>query len=317
MKLDRLEEIYPEKVDKFQNTFKFILCLDQRKKFQLQFCFLSFPCIFLKMFCMLYKLETGKTIHTKLHFFVRLTANSSKALNSFCLRMKSTENIPWIPRRFQRAILSLHDMVRSLSPCITPSQVCTPTAILTGIVPSPDSIFVLSCPLAFLFGCLSLPSFSLPCWTSCGEKILESPHGAVLMYKWNFTSSFTLHPFSHSSKTESSTCAGSFEVSFSNWEYRNLIVDLRAKISAWKSFTLIPLVLRYSPLMHFVPVETHSTLDWDRSSPRVITMPARTFLRAYWLFRSSVSSANLPCTNFATWSASAEGVHHSPCCWQA
>lgn len=53
------------------------------------------------------------------------------------------------------AILSLQDMVRSLSPCKTPSHVWMVLLERTGMVPSPDSILVLSWPRAFLFGCLS------------------------------------------------------------------------------------------------------------------------------------------------------------------
>lgn len=110
-----------------------------------------------------------------------------------------------------------HDMVRSLEPCMTPSQVWIPSGDFTGIVPSPDSILVRSwprtrrvcvkpyfflcmgieilvtVPLAFRLGCLSTEvEFSplgaaagLASFASCGENILASPHGAVLMYKWN------------------------------------------------------------------------------------------------------------------------------------
>lgn len=53
------------------------------------------------------------------------------------------------------AILSLHDIVSSLSPCRTPSQVWIVLLVRTGIVPSPDSILVRSCPRAFRFGCRS------------------------------------------------------------------------------------------------------------------------------------------------------------------
>lgn len=53
------------------------------------------------------------------------------------------------------AILSLQDMVSSLSPCNTPSHVWMVVVERTGMVPSPDSIFVRSCPLALRFGCLS------------------------------------------------------------------------------------------------------------------------------------------------------------------
>jgi hypothetical protein len=42
--------------------------------------------------------------------------------------------------------------------CKTPSQVWIPSLDFTGIVPSPDSIFVRNCPRAFLFGCLSMES---------------------------------------------------------------------------------------------------------------------------------------------------------------
>lgn len=53
------------------------------------------------------------------------------------------------------AILSLQDMVSNLSPCSTPSQVWMVLLDLTGMVPSPDSIFVRNCPRAFRLGCLS------------------------------------------------------------------------------------------------------------------------------------------------------------------
>lgn len=53
------------------------------------------------------------------------------------------------------AILSLQDMVSSLSPCSTPSHVWMVLLDLTGMVPSPDSILVLNCPRAFRLGCLS------------------------------------------------------------------------------------------------------------------------------------------------------------------
>ena len=51
-----------------------------------------------------------------------------------------------------RAILSLQDMVSRRSPCSTPSQVWMVLLDLTGMVPSPDSILVLSWPRAFLLG---------------------------------------------------------------------------------------------------------------------------------------------------------------------
>ncbi len=111
---------------------------------------------------------------------------------------------------------------------MTPSHVCTPSAAQerTGMVPSPDSILVRSCPRARRFGCLkstvrttvvsrkkkqgklltklylstasaaaseaerteeeeeALLLFEVD---SCGENILASPHGAVLMYRWKRT----------------------------------------------------------------------------------------------------------------------------------
>lgn len=78
-------------------------------------------------------------------------------------------------------------MVSSLEPWRTPSQVWIPSELLTGMVPSPDSILVLSWPRAFRFGCLSTAPESGPGFSpaaSCGEKMRESPHGAVLMYRW-------------------------------------------------------------------------------------------------------------------------------------
>ena len=76
-------------------------------------------------------------------------------------------------------------MVRRREPCITASQVWMESWLfLTGMVPSPLSILVRSWPRAFLFGLLSERLYaSRPRVSSrsCGEKILASPHGAVLM----------------------------------------------------------------------------------------------------------------------------------------
>ncbi len=89
-----------------------------------------------------------------------------------------------------------HDIVNNRAPCMTPSHVWMPSDDLTGIVPSPDSIFVRSWPRALRFGCRSTVVTSFPVGTmagfpgSCGEKIRASPHGAVLMYKWKRTSSW-------------------------------------------------------------------------------------------------------------------------------
>lgn len=86
---------------------------------------------------------------------------------------------PCRPRTHQRATLSEHDIVRRRSPCITPSQVCSKLLqFFTGIVPSPDSIFVRSCPRANLLGCRS----GSCCSCSCGLNIRPSPQGAVLTY---------------------------------------------------------------------------------------------------------------------------------------
>lgn len=120
------------------------------------------------------------------------------------------------------AILSLQDMVSSLSPWRTPSHVWMVLLERTGMVPSPDSILVRSWPRAFLFGCLSPWSEEdeqaqtlwgdftkhISYWTafllsyilspstpaSWGEKIRASPQGEVLMYRWNWTFSFSLKP---------------------------------------------------------------------------------------------------------------------------
>lgn len=62
----------------------------------------------------------------------------------------------WGAQKADLAILSLQDMVSSLSPWRTPSHVWMVLPELTGIVPSPDSILVRSCPRVFLLGCLSL-----------------------------------------------------------------------------------------------------------------------------------------------------------------
>lgn len=95
-------------------------------------------------------------------------------------------------------LLSLpeHDIVKSLSPCKTPSQVWIPLEFLTGMVPSPDSILVRSCPLALRFGCLSDEDSADD--ASWGEKIRASPQGAVLMYKWNRTEACNYKVTSHS-----------------------------------------------------------------------------------------------------------------------
>jgi hypothetical protein len=74
---------------------------------------------------------------------------------------------PCIPSTFHLATLSLQDMVSRRSPCNIPSHVCVIPVGLTGIVPSPDSIFVLNWPRAFLFGWGSSSSV-LASW---GEKI--------------------------------------------------------------------------------------------------------------------------------------------------
>lgn len=248
------------------------------------------------------------------------------------------------------AILSLQDMVSSLSPWRTPSHVWIVLLERTGMVPSPDSILVRSCPRAFLFGCLSPwsdrgnarkrrcdayewfksnhgSSISLPNWAACllllsgspsipaswGEKMRASPHGEVLMYRWNWTFSFSLKPclLSHLVKMDlrcsSSWLLGTKKLIFkklyhieyyrkciiynpnakekynlreqlagkckthlrkcSSWEYRYLMRERRATISAWQSFRAKPLSLIYSPLMHFVPVDTQMTSASFTSEP--------------------------------------------------
>lgn len=54
------------------------------------------------------------------------------------------------------AILSVQDMVMSCSPSNTPSHVWAALWHRTGMVPSPDSIFVRRCPRYFLTMCLLL-----------------------------------------------------------------------------------------------------------------------------------------------------------------
>lgn len=93
-----------------------------------------------------------------------------------------------------RANTRLKNSIRfTLLTCKTPSQVCM-MAFLTGMVPSPDSIFVLNCPRDILFGCLS----NVCSVFSCGLNNLLSPHGAVFMYKWKLMSSFSLNLLSES-----------------------------------------------------------------------------------------------------------------------
>lgn len=52
---------------------------------------------------------------------------------------KWVSSAPWRPSTFQRRILSLQLMVRSLSPCWMPSQVGTMALDSTGMVPSPGA----------------------------------------------------------------------------------------------------------------------------------------------------------------------------------
>lgn len=129
----------------------------------------------------------------------------------------------------------------------TPSQVWIPSLLFTGIVPSPDSIFVRNWPLARLLGCLSMDSFS-----SWGEKILASPQGAVFMYKWNWIPCFNLNPFLAGSSIDSALISS---VCSSNCLYKYSQRHRRATTSAWQSFTAPPLTLKCSPETHFVPFE--------------------------------------------------------------
>ena len=74
---------------------------------------------------------------TKMHSFLRGPFESVSTQDTIIAEHKF---------RARRHNLPEHDMVSSLDPCKTPSQVWTPAEDLTGIVPSPDSIFVRSCP---------------------------------------------------------------------------------------------------------------------------------------------------------------------------
>lgn len=183
---------------------------------------------------------------------------------------------------------------QNLSPSRTPSQVWIFSELLTGIVPSPDSILVRSCPLAFRFGWLSTRSSLLA--ASWGEKILASPQGAVLINKWNLTWDFTLNPFpsGFSSKIESlalpvkNRCqtrellrslenGPGFRWS-SRCVYKKSQRQRLATISAWVSFRLLPRSLMCSPFMHLVPVVTPITDTSSIADPVVMTTPAKTFL---------------------------------------
>lgn len=53
----------------------------------------------------------------------------------------------------------------------------------------------------------------------------------------------------------------------SSWEYRKRSRALRAVTSAWQSLTTCPWSLRYSPLMHLVPVDNATTCACLRSKP--------------------------------------------------
>ena len=129
------------------------------------------------------------------------------------------------------------DMVSSLEPWRTPSQVWMASEDLTGMVPSPDSILVRNWPRAFRFGCGSVTVFKAPSLVSLGsnswgEKILASPHGAVLMYKWNRMPSFNWYPLPSGLDWKIETWSVS---KFSNCEYRNERRHRRLTISAWQS----------------------------------------------------------------------------------
>ena len=76
-------------------------------------------------------------LQTKMHSFLRGPFESVSTQDTIIAEHKF---------RTRRHNLPEHDMVSSLDPCKTPSQVWTPAEDLTGIVPSPDSIFVRSCP---------------------------------------------------------------------------------------------------------------------------------------------------------------------------
>lgn len=53
----------------------------------------------------------------------------------------------------------------------------------------------------------------------------------------------------------------------SRWEYRKRSRALRAVTSAWQSLTTCPWSLRYSPLIHLVPVDNATTWACLRSRP--------------------------------------------------
>ena len=61
--------------------------------------------------------------------------------------MRWVRSAPWMPRTFQRRILSEQAMVRRRSPALTPSHVWMRILGLMGTVPIPHSILDRSMPL--------------------------------------------------------------------------------------------------------------------------------------------------------------------------
>lgn len=147
------------------------------------------------MFCVSCKIIWFRTIWTNMHWIVVDGSRFKLVFN--------WKYLYWCGNVKQRETRMNFKFLQNLSPSRTPSQVWIFSELLTGIVPSPDSILVRSCPRALRFGWLSTRSSLLA--ASWGEKILASPQGAVLINKWNLTWDFTLNPFpsGFSSKMES------------------------------------------------------------------------------------------------------------------
>ncbi|CAN7977287.1 unnamed protein product [Ixodes persulcatus] len=104
-----------------------------------------------------------------------------------------------------------------------------------------------------------------------------SPHGDVLMYRWNLQR-FSCNPPLPPWRSSSTLSWPRPFCQSSSWPYRKSLKQRLDTTSAWQSWSTAPFMLMYSPLMHFVPVATVTTFTSPSSrSPWVITMPASTF----------------------------------------
>lgn len=145
--------------------------------------------------------------------------------------------------------------------CKTPSQVCM-MAFFTGMVPSPDSIFVLNCPREILFGCLS----NVCSVFSCGLNNLLSPHGAVFMYKWKLMPSFSLNLLSESDRSKIDLLASTtwYKISMSSNAMCKIITKFLYLI--WneisKNFKLLSSHLKNMGLKSLTTFEVWNNVYW-------------------------------------------------------